>query len=370
MKKSEKKTALTEPDSKVTGLISADTMPATFYRSEELYLKSLDQIFATSWQILASHHQLPLDQHAAPFTLLEGALNEPLLLVRDGKTLSCLSNVCTHRGAILVEQGCQSRSLRCRYHGRRFNLDGQFQSAPGFENIQDFPRDKDHLPKVSHQSWGPFSFVSLSPACSFDQWIGDVQKRLAFMPFAEFVFRPDLSRDFDIDAHWALYVDNYLEGLHIPFVHPSLTSVLDLKGYQTELLPYGNLQIGASAPGSKSFELPEHSPDYGKQISAYYYWLFPNLMLNFYTWGLSVNIVMPQGHNKTKVRFLTYVWRPELMEGYSPADIVQTEMEDEAVVQSVQQGIQSRLYKSGRYAPQWEAGVKQFHDILRSKLGT
>jgi choline monooxygenase len=58
------------------------------------------------------------------------------------------------------------------------------------------------------------------------------------------------------------------------------------------------------------------------------------------------------------------------MEGYSPADIVQTEMEDEAVVQSVQQGIQSRLYKSGRYAPQWEAGVKQFHDILRSKLGT
>lgn len=51
-----------------------------------------------------------------------------------------------------------------------------------------------------------------------------------------------------------------------------------------------------------------------KRVAAYYWWLFPNTMLNFYPWGLSVNVVRPLGVDRTKVSFLTYVWREELVD--------------------------------------------------------
>lgn len=350
------------------------TLPAAFYRSREAYEQSLDKVFARSWQLLTDKKDAPTKGDMAPFTLLPGCLSEPLLLVNSEESgLYTLSNVCTHRGAILVEEprSCQSKSMRCRYHGRRFDLDGKYLSAPGFEQMtaaDNFPAQEDHLAHLPMREWGPFIFNSLSPAFSFEAWAGDMQKRLSFLPLQKLERRDDLTKDYLINANWALYVDNYLEGLHIPFVHPSLTAVLDLKNYTTELLPYGTLQLGVAAARGDSFDLPESSPDHGKAIGAYYYWLFPNLMLNFYPWGLSVNIINPEGHDRTRVRYLTYVLDQSRMESYSPQAIEITEMEDEDVVQLVQKGIQSRVYQTGRYAPQWEIGVRHFHHLLKELM--
>ncbi|MGH9364254.1 MAG: SRPBCC family protein [Thermoanaerobaculia bacterium] len=47
-----------------------------------------------------------------------------------------------------------------------------------------------------------------------------------------------------------------------------------------------------------------------KRIAAYYVWLFPNTMFNFYPWGISINIVRPLSVDRTKASFLTYVWDP------------------------------------------------------------
>lgn len=350
------------------------TMPASFYRSREAYELSLDKVFARSWQLLTDTKDAPPPDGMAPFTLLPGCLSEPLLLVNNAAGgLYTLSNVCTHRGAILVEEprSCQSKSMRCRYHGRRFDLDGKYLSAPGFEHMgeaDNFPAAQDHLAHLPMQQWGPFIFNSLAPAFSFKAWTGDMQERLSFLPLQKLERRDELTKDYVINANWALYVDNYLEGLHIPFVHPSLTAVLDLKNYSTELLPYGTLQLGVAAARGDSFDLPESSPDYGKAIGAYYYWLFPNLMLNFYPWGLSVNIINPEGHDRTRVRYLTYVMDESRMESYSPKAIEITEMEDEDVVQLVQKGIQSRVYRTGRYAPEWESGVRHFHQLLKGLM--
>lgn len=50
--------------------------------------------------------------------LLEGFPREPLVPVRDAEgVIRCLSNVCTHRGNIVVGQACRLTHLRCRYHG-------------------------------------------------------------------------------------------------------------------------------------------------------------------------------------------------------------------------------------------------------------
>ena len=195
-------------------------------------------------------------------------------------------------------------------------------------------------------------------------FIGDMRSRLAWLPLAGFAPDPSRSRDYEFDAHWALYVENYLEGLHIPFVHPGLTRTLDLEGYRYELYRYATLQLATAGSDEPAFDLPVESPEHGQRIAAYYFWVFPNLMLNFYPWGLSLNVVVPLGPARTRVLFRSFVRDPSLLGGGAGGDLARVELEDEAVVQTVQRGLRSRLYVRGRYAPTREQGVHHFHRLL------
>ncbi|MEM7654985.1 MAG: aromatic ring-hydroxylating dioxygenase subunit alpha [Bacteroidota bacterium] len=347
----------------------AHTLPADFYRSGPLFEQIKEQVFAKAWHCIGMQSILPETNSVQPFPLLEGFLNEPLLLTRDqAGELACLSNVCTHRGNLLALQAGRCQELRCRYHGRRFGLDGQFKSMPEFQEAKNFPSQEDHLPKLPLESLGELLFSSLDPAFPFSEWMQPVLDRVNWMPLDEFTHLPEHSRTYEVKAHWALYVDNYLEGFHIPFVHPGLNQVINYKEYGYELFPYGNLQLGIAREGEASFELPSDHPDAGKQIAAYYFWLFPNLMLNFYPWGLSLNLVEPLSLHQTRIRFESFVWRPDLYDDAQRDLLHLTELEDEAIVESVHQGVQSRLYRRGRFSPKMEVAVHQFHQLLGKGL--
>jgi choline monooxygenase len=179
---------------------------------------------------------------------------------------------------------------------------------PEFDGVADFPSPADDLPTVPFGTWGKHLFASVFPTASLEDVLGPMQARLAWLPLDEFQFAPDLARDYLVEANWALYVDNYLEGLHIPFIHADLNAAIDFENYTTELFEWGNLQLAVASTGELAFDLPPTSPDYGQRIGAYYYWIFPNLMFNFYPWGLSINVVRPLGPERTKVSFLPYVW--------------------------------------------------------------
>jgi choline monooxygenase len=345
---------------------NARTLDTKYYRDPQYLEAAKEKIFARSWQFLTDTDRVKVAGQATPWTALDGYLNEPLLLTRDTKDqVHCLSNVCTHRGNLLVEGECHAQQLRCRYHGRRFGLDGKFVSTPGFEDAVNFPSAEDNLPKVPMGTWSKFIFSSIDPAYPLEDLIGEMQQRLSWLPLDEAVFAPHHSRDYMVQANWALYVENYLEGFHVPYVHPDLAVLLDTKNYRTELHKHCNVQIGVAQRAEDAFDLPKSSPDYGQNIAAFYYWLFPNTMFNFYPWGLSINIVVPLAVNRARIKFLTYVWDESRMAGYSPAGIDKTEREDENIVEQVQKGISSRFYKHGRYSPQWETGVHQFHTMLQ-----
>jgi choline monooxygenase len=141
---------------------------------------------------------------------------------------------------------------------------------------------------------------------------------------------------------------------------------LDFGNYTTELFPYANVQIGIAKEGETYFQLPDMSPDFGKKIAAYYFWVFPNMMFNFYPWGISVNIVEPLGKEKTKVRFLCYVSDESKLEKGAGSNLNKVEMEDEEVVEHVQKGIKSRFYHHGRYSVTREQGTHHFHRLLTS----
>ncbi len=348
----------------------ARTLPNTFYHDESLFRAMRRSIFARSWQLIGDIRDVATPNSAFPTIILDGYVNEPVLITRDSSDrLHCLSNVCTHRGAIVQEASCQAQILRCPYHGRKFALDGKFQAMPGFAEAKNFPTAADNLPQIP---FGIFLhrliFASLAPIATFETVFKDIIQRIGFLPLHEFRHSSELSRDYMVRAHWALYCENYLEGLHIPFVHQSLTKSLNLNDYSYEEFEFGTLQIGIANSDDYVFDIPPSSPDYGKHIAAYYYWIFPNLMLNFYPWGLSINVVKPLKTDLTRVSYSTYVWKDDLMLEGSGAVLDRVEREDEMIVESVMRGMRSNLYKNGRYSPEHERGVYHFHSLLMSSL--
>jgi choline monooxygenase len=254
------------------------------------------------------------------------------------------------------------------YHGRRFNLKGEFEHMPEFKEAKDFPRPCDNLHQFPLRKLGPLLFAGLNPTFDFQQVIDKMKERIGFLPLDEFILDNSLSKDYLVHAHWALYCDNYLEGFHIPFVHEDLNAILDYGSYKTETYDYCNLQIGYTDEATEVFDLPKDHIDYGKNVSAYYYWVFPNMMFNFYPWGLSVNIVKPLDRNRTKVSFISYVYDPSKLDKGAGSAIEKVEREDEFVVENVQKGVRSSFYKAGRFSPTKERGVHHFHTLLSQFL--
>lgn len=357
-------TTLTSPFFVNPSIEQAETLPATFYRSKESFEEVKERIFAKSWLYVADSHIFNNKISQYPFTLLEGVLDEPLVLT-ESKTgeKRCLSNVCTHRGKILVEKPQKGNHMICGYHGRCFGLSGDFQRMPAFEAAQNFPSEKDNLTDVPFKEWMKMLFVSLDPAFDFEEAIQPMLDRMHGFPLDKLQFQPEASQTYYVNANWALYCDNFLEGFHVPFVHPGLNEALDFKNYAYEVFPYCNLQIGIAKEGETHFDLPASSPDYGRKVFAYYFWMFPNLMFNFYPWGLSLNIIEPLSHDKTKVIFRNYVY-PDTPYDWKDTLIDITELEDESVVESVQKGIQSRFYDRGRFSPSMERCVHHFHSLI------
>jgi choline monooxygenase len=347
----------------------AETPPSALYHDDAWFRAITERVLVRAWHGV-EHAFLPEQPGSAcPWVLLPGAADEHLLWTRDeqGK-LHALSNVCTHRGNLLVDRACAVKHLRCGYHGRRFTLDGKMTSMPEFADALDFPRPQDDLPRVATAAWHGLTWAALRPTIDANALLGPLHERLSFLPLERMRFAPERSRDYHVDASWALYCDNYLEGFHIPYVHPSLNKALDYAAYRTVALPHGVLQIGAANDGDDAFDLPEGHPDHGQRIAGYYFFLFPTTMVNVYRWGLSVNFVQPTGPRTSRVVYQTWVWDDAELDRGAGSGLDQVEFEDEQVVQRVAKGVRSRLYDRGRYSPTRETGTHHFHRMLADAL--
>lgn len=348
----------------------AETLPSNFYNSDSLFEDVKEKIFAKTWQFIGDTSLVPLNEMAHPFILMDGFLTEPLLLTRNKQgEVNCLSNVCTHRGNIVIHNAGPLKKLKCSYHGRRWGLDGKFEKMPEFDQAENFPRACEGLPNVPLKKWGEqFLFASVDPAFDFDEVLNEMSDRVGFLPLEEFRFDKNRSKDYLVNANYALYCDNYLEGFHIPFVHPELDDALDYGSYRTEVGKHWNLQVGVADSGTETFNLPDGHKDQGEAIAAYYYWIFPNMMFNFYPWGLSINIVRPLAKDLCKVSFLTYVYDESKLDRGAGALLDKVEREDEFVVEGVQKGVQSRFYNTGRFSPTREQGVHHHHRLIAEYL--
>lgn len=352
----------------------AQTPPAEFYHRELWYRQSIDRIFARGWHYLGDTPLTPAPNTAHPTLFMPDSLDEPVAVIRDATdNIRCLSNVCTHRGNLVVTESGPITRLRCGYHGRRFEFDGRFRSMPEFQEVENFPCPADDLRALPLGRWGPLLLASLESDPSFEAWWSPVREVIGAEPKRELRFSEERSRDYEVDANWALYVENYLEGFHIPFVHETLHDTIDFSTYRTETFDGGVLQWTEAADGEPAFSSDDvawtQRPGVdGRRVGALYLWLYPSLMLNFYPWGLSLNSVEPIGPTRTRVRFRSYVSDVDQLDRGAGGDVDHVEHEDEAIVEQVQVGVKSRIYSRGRYSPTQERGTHHFHRLIAQSL--
>jgi len=166
---------------------------------------------------------------------------------------------------------------------------------------------------------------------------------------------------YEVAADWKVYIDNYLEGYHVPHVHPGLMPSIDYGEYHTELGAWWSLQHTPVTAGDAA---------YGEG-PMFYYFLWPNTMLNILPGRLQSNRVVPDGPGRCRVEF-DYYYTPEARHR-AAADIAFTDTvqaEDAAICAAVQRNLLSGGYVAGRLSPRREAGVWHFHELLRAAYGT
>jgi choline monooxygenase len=348
-----------------TPLSRAATIPSEWYVSQEIHRREEDLVFARTWQLVGR-----TDQLAEPGSYLTASIaGEPVLVARgrDGE-LRAMSNVCRHRAGPVATGSGTCRSFRCGYHGWMYGLDGRLLAMPEFEGVENFSREDHTLPQFELASWGPLLFVriaSTSSDPSLHKTLGAIDSLIEIddLPQFRFVQR----KDWHIECNWKVYVDNYLEGYHIPIVHPALHRELDYENYRVETQQWFSIQ---HAPIREAKRL-RVSPTAGE---AQYFWIYPNLMLNVYPDNFSTNLIVPLGPDRTLTIFEWYFRDPDdeatrrlLEETVEFSDEVQ--LEDIGICEAVQRGLRSRTYSTGRYSVKRENGVHHFHELLRRSLG-
>jgi choline monooxygenase len=347
-------------------LSEASTIPAPWYVDDRIAELENRTVFSKSWQMVAR-----VDQVEKPGQYVTATVaGEPMVVVRgnDG-ILRGFYNVCRHHAAAVVTEPCgQASILHCPYHGWNYGLDGSLKGMPEFEGVKNFERGQNGLVPVGAATWEKFVFVNLDPKPEpLEKFLGRLVTRMA--PVGISKLRYFDTRTYDIHCNWKVFVDNYLDGgYHVPHLHKGLNSVLDYKQYSIEIEDRYCLQ---SSPMVSSDEDAATGAT-RKGDRAWYFWQYPNLMLNCYEGYMDTNLVLPIDADHCRVNFDFYFddvsenRREHNQQSVSVGARVQDE--DLSICEAVQRGLKSRAYGAGRLSVRREAGEHWFHRLLAADL--
>jgi choline monooxygenase len=350
-------------------LAEAWTIPAAWYVDSRILELERRTVFSRSWQIVGR-----ADQVREPGRYITRELaGEPILVVRgDDQVLRGFFNVCRHHAAaVLTAAEGEARNLRCPYHGWTYSLEGELRGTPDFNGVCDFDRAANGLAPVETALWENWVFVKLDPGGpALEEFLGaDFMGQMRGLEPGSFHWME--RRRYTLNCNWKVFVDNYLDGgYHVPYLHKGLDSVLDYNNYTIET---GQRYCSQSSPiVAKGAEA--QTGDVRKGDRAFYYWIYPNFMINWYEGVMDTNLVIPVGIDRTEVVFdfyFTDVSERSRERNLASIDVGERiQDEDVAICESVQRGLKSRSYTAGRLSVRREAGERLFHQLLHADLQT
>ena len=363
----------------------AETLPSAAFVDPDFLDLELETLFARTWLVVPQETSSAENMGSFQESLTKSGsrvplnlLGNPLFLLKgqDGR-LSCFPNVCTHAWHALVESPSVGGAIVCPQHGRQFDLQGRFVAQSGFEKMVDFPRESDHLKKLNVDQLGPLVFVSTGkPLAPFREFTAEILRSIPGVMLEKLVRHHVKGEVREVDGNWKQHAWNYMDNFHIRFVHKGpggLADAIDMASYRTELHRYSALQWAYAVDPDYGFDPkflanrfrdPENQ---SRRVFALWWFIFPNLALNFYPWGVSVNVYMPILGKPDKTLFLWYKYaldEEKFQQRNKKWLNEQVDAEDIEAIILVNKGARSRFAWRGRFAPNEEAGPHWFHRLV------
>lgn len=337
----------------------SETIPSSWYIDPRMFGVDQDAIFGQHWQCVGHRSRV---RSAGDYFLASVAGNPMLIVCGKDDVVRAFYNVCRHRGGPLaIEESGTCSALQCKYHGWTYLLDGSLRGVPQFDRVELFDKKDYGLVPVAMEEWEGLLFVNLAPAPEpLAPRLSGIRERIApsLLSTKKFASRVE----YDVRCNWKVYVDNYLEGYHLPYVHPELCNLLDYQEYVTEAYDHYSLQYSPFKGTENLYRAGEGG--------AYYFMLFPNMMLNILPGRLQTNLVLPITHDSCKVIFEYYYdditsaeARKLIEDDVACSDRVQ--QEDIEICEHVQRGLASRAYDRGRFSVEMETAVYHFQCLLK-----
>lgn len=346
-----------ESELKSVPIEQAHTLPSKWYHQTEYFDFEMHHLFQYAWQYVCHTDQLkePGSSYSAKVA------GHPVIVFKDSKDqLRAFYNVCKHRGGPLAIKRGTKTVLQCQYHGWTYLDDGSLRGVPDWNLVELFDKKDFGLDPIEISVWQGLIFArAVSTEITLNSLMDGISERIHPMDLNRLSFHQE--QVYEIECNWKVYVDNYLEGYHIPIVHPELANLLDYRAYVTECHTWHSLQ---------------HSPFQGTENiyaaeggEAFYYFIYPNMMLNILPGRLQVNLVVPVSPTRSKVLFsYFYENTPEHVIAEDISYSHQIQMEDVEICEAVQAGLQSRAYDQGRFSVKREQGVYHFQQMLKQQI--
>ena len=340
----------------------ARTLPGRYYTVPEVLAEEQERIFSRRWICVGRDNALTTP---GDYMLVEIA-GESIIVLRDQSSeRRAFYNVCRHRGTRLceAERGRLSETIQCPYHAWTYALDGRLIGAPHMHEVAGFDKKVYPLHAVALAEWEGFLFVNLDSAAEpLAQAFGTLAGRFARynLPALRTVRRIE----YEVRANWKLILQNYNECLHCPTIHPELSTKLPYTSGANDLVegPFlgGYMEIKAPHESAtitgRACALPLGDLSAEDQHRAFYYALFPTMMLSLHPDYAVFYTVRPQAPLESRV-ICEWMVHPEApaAPGYNIQDAEEfwdrTNRQDWHICERSQLGVSSRAYVPGPYSP-------------------
>lgn len=328
------------------------TLPASWYRDRDVFERERRTIWRNEWVMFAPAAKLTT---RGQYVAEEVGGIPVFVVVEPSGQLRGYHNVCPHRAGVIVWPGDGTAgNLVCRYHGWAFGWDGELKSARDFGDDTDLCPGDNALRAVHVERWRNLVFVHL----------GDDPPPLeaALTPFAaeceqfdmeSFTYARRMTRT--LACNWKNYADNYLEGYHVPLIHPSLNRALDMSTYRVDV-------------PDESYCIHRADTTDGSPSGGAWLFRFPNLAVNVYAEGMNIERIVPVDHATTHVVYDYFSTDLDRIDSMVEMSNVVLD-EDQAMCEVVQRNLDSGIYDTGRLSPRHEHGVAWFQRLVSEAVG-
>jgi Rieske 2Fe-2S family protein len=370
------------------------TLPRDAYFAEDIHRREKERIFAREWVCVGREEEL---REPGDYLLLD-VVGESILVVRGRSgALRAFYNVCRHRGCRLVLDGAAkpsditipapsggfAGSIRCPYHAWTYTLEGELRTAPFLEDGDDFRREDFPLHPVGLERWGGFLFLNLSPLEAVASGhtllgqLGGVPARLQRYPLAD--LRTARRIVYEVGANWKVMLENYNECYHCAGVHPELCKVVPAFRQRggAELdwergIPHREGAWTFTHSGTTDRQ-PFPGLDAEEKVRHKGELIYPNLMLSLAAEHVAAFTLWPRGPTHTTI-ICDFLFHPDEIAKprFDPSDAVEfwdlVNRQDWTICEGVQQGMRSRVFEHGYYAPMesWSLDIRRY---IRERLG-